>query len=128
MKLKALIHVNEAARWEIALGNIANLLKAAGEDDVEIVLVANGDGVNGYVAHGRNGPKKGACSIDMDMTDRISTMTALSKKGISFLACRNALAAQNISLDDLPQFVTVVPAGMVQLIKLQDQGFAYIKP
>jgi len=126
MKLKALIHVNEAARWEIALGNIANLLKAAGEDDVEIVLLANGEGVDGYVAHGRNGPKKGACSIDM--ADRISAMTALSKKGISFLACRNALAAQNISLDDLPQFVTVVPAGMVQLIKLRDQGFAYIKP
>ena len=55
-------------------------------------------------------------------------MADLSKKGVSFLACKNALAAHNISLDALPPFVTVAPAGMVELVKLQTQGFAYIKP
>ncbi|MGD1076474.1 MAG: DsrE family protein, partial [Thermodesulfovibrionales bacterium] len=55
-------------------------------------------------------------------------MENLSKRGVLFLACRNALTAQQIGAESLPDFVTIVPAGITEIVKRQADGFAYIKP
>lgn len=116
-KLKALFHVNESSRWDAALGNVANLIKNVGEGNAEISVLANGASVCAYK--------------DSEM---IETMRNLSASGAKFYACRNSLqkmAAEGLCIieeDSLPPFVTLVPAGVTELIKFQHKGYAYIKP
>ena len=126
MGFKTLIHVNEMGRWGMALGSINNFLNAVDGDETDIVVLANGEGVRGYLVCGDKLSGKGHCSTGM--TGHISMMASLNKKGVSFLACKNALVAHGIKIEDLPEFVIVMPAGMVVLVKLQHEGFAYINP
>ena len=43
-------------------------------------------------------------------------------------ACQNALNAHQLSKEDLCDFVTIVPAGVIELAQRQEEGYAYIKP
>jgi intracellular sulfur oxidation DsrE/DsrF family protein len=122
--LKTLIHVNEPDRWPVAISNIVNLLNDVGDANVSVVVVSNGAGVKGYVTCPED--TQGVCLPGA--VDTLKKMEELSKRGVRFLACRNALRANNIEEKSLPPFVEVVPAGMTELIKRQAEGFAYIKP
>ncbi|NTU42798.1 MAG: hypothetical protein HGA78_07050 [Nitrospirales bacterium] len=115
--MKVVFHVNEPERWNVALGNITNLIKAVGEDGADIAVLANGPSVTAY----GDGEKSEA-------------MKGLADKGAKFLACRNSLnkmcseGTLCIPEASLPSFITVVPAGIVELIRLQQEGYAYVKP
>lgn len=115
--MKLLLHVSDNARWVPALRNALNFLRAVGEDESEVVVVANGPAVSGYAD-----------------PDRQPQMAALFGQSVRFQACRNALAllSENpaTALDEksFPGFVEVVPAGIVALVKWQSRGFAYVKP
>lgn len=122
--LKCLIHVNEPERWSVAIGNIINLLNDIGDSNINVIVVSNGAGVKGYVSCTEEG--SGTCIAGV--MDVLKKMEELSKRGVKFLACRNALRANNIDEKDLPSFVEVIPAGMTELIKRQAEGYAYIKP
>ncbi len=116
-KLKVIFHVNEKEKWDVALKNITNLIKDVGEGNLDILVLANGPSVGAYVD-----PIK------------IQTMEDLAKKGVRFLACRNSVKMMCsegvicISEEGLPSFVTVVPAGITEIIKRQHEGYAYVKP
>jgi hypothetical protein len=47
---------------------------------------------------------------------------------VSFKVCRNALNRFNIAPENLIEGCEIVPAGVVSLIELQQDGYAYIKP
>lgn len=116
-KLKVLFHVNEVDRWDVALGNIENLINDVGEDNVDVAVLANGPSVAAYAD-----------------AEKVETMKGLSEKGAKFLACRNSLKKMCsegtvcISEENLPSFVSVVPAGITEIIKKQHEGYAYVKP
>ena len=52
----------------------------------------------------------------------------LSKKGVKFAACNNTMKKMNIDKDEMCNFVTVVPAGVMELIEKQNEGYSYVKP
>jgi intracellular sulfur oxidation DsrE/DsrF family protein len=116
-KLKVLFNVNEVDRWDAVLGNITNLMNDVGEDNVDAVVLANGPSVAAYAD-----------------AEKVEAMKGLSEKGVKFLVCRNSLkkmcsgGAVCISEENLPSFVTVVPAGITEIIKKQHKGYAYVKP
>jgi intracellular sulfur oxidation DsrE/DsrF family protein len=116
-KMKVLFHVNEPERWDTALGNMANLIKDVGKDNVEIVVVANGPSIMSFIEQ-----------------DKLTIMKELTDKGVSFLACRNSLKKMCYGVDAcitesaLPSFITVVPAGITEIIRKQSEGYAYVKP
>lgn len=116
-RLKVLFHINELEKWDTALGNMINLLKDVGEEAVDAVVLANGPSVNAY------GNDK-----------KLSVMKSLSDRGIRFLACRNSLRKMCssgdscINEDNLPSFIKTVPAGITAIIKIQSDGYAYVKP
>lgn len=116
-KMKAMFHVNDNERWEIALGNITNLLKNVGEENVEIVVIANGPSVSAFIDQ-----------------EKIEKMQELAQKGTRFLACKNSLNKMCsdgvicINEESLPDFIRVIPAGITEIIKSQQEGYAYIKP
>ncbi|MDD4474415.1 MAG: DsrE family protein [Eubacteriales bacterium] len=55
-------------------------------------------------------------------------MESLNTKGVKFVACNNALMANNIDKYNIIHFVDTVPAGVLELVVKQSEGYAYIKP
>ena len=47
--------------------------------------------------------------------------------GVSFAACRNTLDTMDLDETDLVD-VDVVPEGAVEVIRLQNEGYAYLRP
>jgi intracellular sulfur oxidation DsrE/DsrF family protein len=119
---KVAIHVdeNDPARMNLALNNISNLNKyyqSKGES-VTIELVAYGPGL--HMFRSDTSPVK----------DRLSVM-APEIDNLTFSACGNThnkmskKAGKEITLVDE---AGMVPSGVVQLIELQEQGYAYVRP
>ena len=65
--------------------------------------------------------------LKSDNLDYAEALSNLSKE-VVISVCNNALKGNNITVDDLFDFVTVVPAGVVELAEKQFEGYAYIKP
>jgi uncharacterized protein len=100
--------------FKLALENMKNLFKEVRPDQCQVRLVANGKAVRLFRKD--------------KIGERAEDMEALHKVGARFLACRNALANNKIERSDLFDLCDIVPAGILELINLQAQGFAYIKP
>lgn len=119
---KVAVHVdeNDPKVMNMALNNVQNVsnyYKSIG-DEVIVELVAYGPGLNMFV-DGKS-----------PVADRISTMS-LEMDNLSFAACGNThrkmseKAGKDVTL--LSE-ASVVPSGVVRLIKLQEDGYAYIRP
>lgn len=113
--MNVIFHVDEVEKWELAIGNIKNILVYGKEnhDSYHIEVVANSDAVE-CLSH-RNDEYQGV-------------MEKLSEDGVTICACHNALMKKGISNGELYSFVEVVPAGVVELAKRQQEGYSYIKP
>lgn len=116
------IHVdqNDPQVMNMALNNAQNVVSHYTEqgDTVVIEMVAYGPGLNMFVAD--KSPVK----------DRISAM-ALEVEGLTFAACGNTLKAMSEKAGHdvaLLDEAVVVPSGVVRLMELQEQGFAYVRP
>lgn len=106
---RVIFHIDEEDKWPLLLGNVKNLL--ASPVPAEIEVVANAAAVTAYQSN-----------------EFVTQMADLNDQGVQFVACQNALNAQHISKEDLLKFVSVVPAGIVELVKKQNSGYVYIKP
>ena len=116
------IHVdqNDPKVMNLALNNAVNVTKYYESigDTVEIEMVAYGPGLNMYV--------KGKSPV----ADRIAVLS-LELENLSFSACGNTRRKMAAKLGhEIPLLseATVVPSGMVRLIELQENGFAYVRP
>ena len=49
-------------------------------------------------------------------------------RGVSLRVCANALAENNLTQENIWPQCQIVPAGLVEIVRLQREGFAYIKP
>ena len=49
-------------------------------------------------------------------------------RGLKLHLCKNALDANKMTAADLWPGCEVVPAGLVDIVELQNKGFAYIRP
>lgn len=115
-KRQVVFHVDweQPERLLMALENTKNLFKEIPPQQCSVNMVANGKAVNLF-------RKDKAAKYANEMED-------LHKLGVRFKACRNAMNKNNIRKEDLLEICDVVPAGILELIDLQRQGFAYIKP
>ena len=118
---KLAIHVdeNDPAVMNLALNNAQNVkdhYEAKGEK-VAIEIVAYGPGLNMYVA-------------ESPVKDRISAMSMESPE-ITFAACENTHRGMvKKAGKDVPLLseATMVPSGVVRLMELQADGYAYVRP
>lgn len=126
-RFKVLFHVNESDKWQKALVSITNFLNDVGQGNADIEVVTNGEAVsvfrNRCLLTGGSGQCCGTASGSL-----MDQMKKLSEMGVSFVACRNALKAQSIDEESLPNFVAVVASGITEIARKQTEGFAYIKP
>ena len=54
----------------------------------------------------------------------------LKNQGVNFAICNNTIKGRNVELTDLYDVdeKDIVPSGVAQLSKLQQEGYTYIKP
>ena len=114
MNGRVIFHVDELSKWGLLLKNVQNLVQAAEGDSVQIEVLANSEAVKLYVKN--------------RAVNELSAMQDLSKQGVHFVACNNALKGLSIGREQLAPFISVVPVGVLELIKKQSEGYAYIKP
>ncbi len=114
-KYRVVFHLDEPSkgRADQVFMNIENLLADLGESNVEIELVANGGGVNALL----KGPDSHAEQVEQ-----------LATKGVRFAACAHSLSMLGIAKESLLESVDIVSAGVVELVKKQAEGWAYIRP
>ena len=108
------IQVSEAdpAKWEMALINARNVRKAYGDKPMAVEIVAYGPGLKMF----RHDSKVAA------------ELEAARKSGVKLLACGNTMSMTHTTRDELSRAVDVVPAGIVEIMERQQDGYAYIRP
>ncbi len=113
-KDKVAFQVSEAdpKTWNLALNNLKNVQDALGKDKVDVELVAYGPGI-------------GMLKAESTAGNRVNDAVAA---GVKVVACENTMHAQKLSKDDMLASISYVPGGVIELMKLQKQGYAYIRP
>ena len=119
-KQKVVYHVNynDEKTLKSALGNIQNHINAVGKENIEIKVVMHGDGVDLLKT----------ANSDMDMQSKIIN---LKDQKVAFQVCNNTLKGRKISYKNDLYDVSesdIVPSGVAEIARLQQQGYVYIKP
>ncbi|MGZ3158304.1 MAG: DsrE family protein [Burkholderiaceae bacterium] len=106
--------IDQASR---GLANIRNELRM--EPNTHITVVALGDGIQFLLkgAKERNGKPFDAA------------VAALAEQGVEFRICNNTLTAHNVPVTDVIPQAKIVPAGVVEIVRLQArEGYVYFRP
>jgi intracellular sulfur oxidation DsrE/DsrF family protein len=114
-KLVIQVSTDDVRTQNIALNNASNLQKTLG-DDIEIEIVAYGPGLSMLT------PKSPASKRVPDLA---------LYENVTFSACGNTMkkVAKKSGKDvTLVEGVRVVPAGVVRIMELQEQGWIYVRP
>lgn len=106
-------HVDEAGadKHRSLIRNVENLIDEL-RDGAPVELVAHGNGL----------------AIALSGSAVEPELRALLDGGVIVAACRNTMRAKGIEEDALIRGVTVVPAGVAELVRRQRAGWAYVKP
>ncbi len=99
----------------LVLNVASNLIKAYGQDKVDVEIVAFGPGLR------------------LMFKDNVNSgrIQGLTSSGVKFAACGNTIAGVTKKLGHAPEmnsFAVTVSAGVVRIIDIQNQGFKLIKP
>ncbi len=99
-------------KWNLALNNIKNVQDALGKDKVDVELVVYGPGI-------------GMLKMESPVGNRVNDAAA---NGSKIVACETTMHAQKLSKDDMLKSIGYVPGGVIELMKRQKEGWAYIRP
>jgi len=114
-KIVIQVSTDDVRTQNIAMNNAVNLQKALGQDNVAIELVAYGPGFSMMT-------RKSKVPV------RVSS---LALQDITFSACNNTMkkvAKKTGKMPVLLDGVRIVPAGVLRIMELQEQGYSYIRP
>ena len=112
-KNRALFQVtdNDPARWNMILNNMQNLREGVAGETVEIELVAYGPGINML---------KGESAVKQRIAEAL-------KSGVKVNACQNTMSGMKLTPADMLPEIGYVPSGVVEVMRKQQQGWAYIR-
>ena len=119
-KQKVVYHVNydNPKEQSAALRNIQNHSNAVGAENLDLRVVMHGKGVT-LVQRANK---------DMDLQSKIAN---LKKQGVHFNICANTLRGKKLNYKNDLYDVSeqdIVPSGVAEIAKLEQEGYAYIKP
>jgi len=116
---KVVYHINykDMSRFSATLANMANHIAAVGEDQIDLKAMVHGEAVEIFM----NAVEDDGMQITLD---------AARFNGVQFIICGNTLTGYNITYEDLYDVSAedVVQAGLPAIIKLQQQGYFYVRP
>ena len=109
---RVVLQVNEddSRKWNTVLANINNVQEELGRVEVTVVVI---------------GPGLGMLKADALTANKVQD--AMSA-GVRFVACGNSMTAQKLAKDDMIDGIAYAKAGYVEIMRLQQQGWTYIRP
>ncbi len=143
--LKVLFHVSEKDRLDAALGNTENLLKSLQPGETaQIEVVMNGtapdradaskpelQSFTQYLKAAYRYVKSFFVSSN-DQKLSVSTLQRMQnlteQNQVRFVVCKTSLKGLGIDENNIPKFISVVPAGVTELARKENEGYAYLKP
>ena len=130
-KQKVVYHINydDPAVQAGALGNIQNHINAVGKENLDLKVVMHGNGLSLLLTPDALAKTR---MKNANATDEIQAKIAgLKDQGVSFQVCGNTLKGKQIDyqhdLYDVDE-ADIVPSGVAELARLEQMGYAYIKP
>ena len=131
-KQKVVYHINydDPKLQAGALRNIQNHINAVGKDNIEIKVVLHGNGLALLLEPDslEKLTKFKHANADEKMTARIDGLKA---QGVAFNVCANTVRGRKVDLETDLYNVSqddIVPSGVAEVAKLQQEGYVYIKP
>jgi intracellular sulfur oxidation DsrE/DsrF family protein len=114
---KVVLQISDAdpTKQTLVLNVASNLIKAYGPDKVDVEIVAFGPGLR----------------LMFDDNHNKGRISGLSDSGVRFAACGNTLKKVSKNLGRTPALnshSTKVPAGVVRIVELVNDGFILVKP
>lgn len=103
-------------QWETYMTSIRNVQKALGIENVEIEVVVHGQALHMMRTKNVNVPEIVR-----------SELRELSQIGVGFAVCSNSMRSRNVSQEELFPFAVVVDAALAEIIRKQEEGWAFIK-
>lgn len=122
--VKVVFHIDEVEKWPLLLANVRNLVKVVDVTVCRITVLVNVKAVIIFDQH----------TFNDHLFDRkvqpshVDIIKQLTLQGVEFTVCQNSLSGSNIFVESIPEYLKVVPVGVLELIQKQSEGFAYIKP
>jgi len=103
---------DDPKKWSLMLNNVKNVQQELGTGNADIEVVTFGPGVN-------------MLKLESTVADRVDE--ALNA-GVKIVACENTMRSLKLGKSDMMSTIAYVPAGVVEIIKKQNEGYAYIRP
>ena len=104
------VNEDDSRKWNTILANVSNVQEELGRVDITVVVI---------------GPGLGMIKADALTANRVQDAMAA---GVRFVACGNSMQAQHLTRDDMIDGLAYAKAGYVEVMRLQQQGWAYIRP
>ena len=104
------VNDEDSRKWHGVLANINNVQEELGKVDIAVVVI---------------GPALGMLKADALTANKV--VDAMST-GVRFVACGNSMKAQHLEKDDMIDRIDYANAGYVELMRLQQQGWTYLRP
>jgi len=102
----------DATKWNLALNVANNAQKELGADKIQVEIVAFGPGI-------------GMLKFDAVTANRVNDAI---KSGVKVVACENTMGAQKLVKADMNPAISYVPAGVIEIMNRQQEGWAYVRP
>lgn len=111
---KVVFQVSDAdpGKWNLTLNNAKNVQQDLGAANVDIEVVAYGPGI-------------GMIRLESPVGNRVTEAMAA---GVRVVACENTMKNMKLTRNDMLPSLGYVPAGVVELMQRQREGYAYIRP
>jgi uncharacterized protein len=111
---RVVMQVSDAdpGKWNLALNNARNVQTDLGAKNVEIEIVAYGPGI-------------GMIKAGSPVAPRIEEAI---QGGMRIVACENTMTNLKLTKSQMLPDLVYVPAGVVEIMQRQQQGWAYIRP
>jgi len=112
--MRSVVHLSsgDEAEQQTALAVVENMLADESGRIDEVAVVAQADGIEAVTADGQ-------------YADRVRSLV---DDGVPFKGCSNTLDTKGLEASDLVDGVETVPEGAVEVTRLQDEGYAYLRP
>jgi uncharacterized protein len=112
---RVVLQVSDAdpAKWGLALNNAGNVqAEFGGAAQVAVEIVVFGPGIGML----KSGSPVGA------------RIAAVLQSGMSVVACENTMRGQKLTPADMLPTIGYVPSGVAEIVRKQQQGWAYVRP
>jgi intracellular sulfur oxidation DsrE/DsrF family protein len=104
------VNDEDSRKWNTVLANINNVQEELGKVEVAVVVI---------------GPALGMLKADALTANKVQDAMAA---GVRFVACGNSMQAQHLEKDDMIDKIDYARAGYVEITRLQQQGWTYLRP